>query len=203
MKRILLAVVAIMMVTMLNAKNYTVTVKNYSFTPNTLDVKVGDSVTWNFTEGSHTTTSGSSCTGDGKWDSGTKGSGSTFVFVFTSTGTYNYFCTPHCSMGMTGSITVATTSGVADAPKTVTSFSAFPNPSLGSTNVSVTLAEAANVKLAVFDLNGKMVFENNNINAGSTNVNYSLDMQTWKSGMYLTQLYVNGVASESKIIVKQ
>ena len=145
----------------------------------------------------------SGCTADGVWSSGAKNSGDKFQFAFTTSGTFNYFCIPHCSMGMTGSITVSTTSGVEETSMALTSFNTFPNPNAGITNLSLNLEKAANVKLAVYDLSGKMIFENSNINGGSLNINYSLDMQTWHSGMYLAKLFIDGIPSESRMLIKQ
>jgi PKD repeat protein len=72
-------------------------------------VNVGDTVQWNWVGGFHTSTSGACppCSGDGKWASGGRGSGS-FSHTFTEAdrGTTNpYFCEIHGSI-MTGVIHV-------------------------------------------------------------------------------------------------
>jgi len=55
------------------------------------------------------------CTADGKFCSPsdmscatapTSGVGATYEHKFTTAGTYPYFCAPHCSVGMTGTVTV-------------------------------------------------------------------------------------------------
>ena len=88
----------------------TVTVGGSSnqFTPSSLTIKVGDTVTWTWEGGAHTVTSGANCTSDGMF--GTDGIqsavGSTFTHTFTTAGTFEYFCVPHCSLGMKGTIVV-------------------------------------------------------------------------------------------------
>ncbi len=89
-----------------------VQVKNNFFSPKDLTVAVGDTVVWfNAGSGGHTSTSGTSCTSDGLWNSGSLSSGDSFEVVFDPnhvnvTGTIHYFCIPHCTVGMVGTVTV-------------------------------------------------------------------------------------------------
>lgn len=84
----------------------TVTVKSNTFEPSTLTIKVGDTVTWKWAGGIHNVVSGTSCKTDGKFSSGTPVSGATFEHRFDTAGTYDYFCEPHCTVGMVGKIVV-------------------------------------------------------------------------------------------------
>lgn len=90
----------------------TVIVNDYKYVPSTLTVKVGDTVRWRFTKGTHSVTSGTNCTkaaGTLELDSGESGSPFTYDHTFTKEGTYPYFCTymQHCSMfGQEGTVTV-------------------------------------------------------------------------------------------------
>ncbi len=77
-----------------------VSISNFSFQPQSLQVKVGSTVTWtNNDSTAHTVTSDT-----GVFDSGTLAVGSTFAFTFTQPGTYTYHCNIHPSM--TGTIVV-------------------------------------------------------------------------------------------------
>ena len=80
----------------------------FVFSPATLKVKVGDTVTWQWAAGGHSVTSGDSaaCTPDAVFDSKVQAAGFTFTQTFTKAGTVNYFCAPHCAAGMKGSIVV-------------------------------------------------------------------------------------------------
>lgn len=94
----------------------TVRMEDNFFDQANITVEPGTTVTWvQSGNNPHTTTSY-----DGLWDSGMLegGSGGTFSFTFEEPGTYDYYCIPHESMGMTGSVTV--TGGTATASPTAT-----------------------------------------------------------------------------------
>lgn len=94
-----------------------VDVRSNLFAPQTVNIKVGDTVRWTAVDPGHTVTSGSSCgTSDGGFDSGgsTLPVGTSFSHTFTQTGSFPYHCRPHCSIGMTGVVNVA--GGTSTAP---------------------------------------------------------------------------------------
>jgi plastocyanin len=66
-----------------------------SFSPNPIEVKVGETVTWinDDDSGRHTVTSK-----DGVFNSGMMGRGQSFSYTFDKAGEYPYFCEPHPSM---------------------------------------------------------------------------------------------------------
>lgn len=77
-----------------------VTIQNTAFSPQNLQVKVGQEVTWtNQDQFTHTVTSDT-----GTFDSGNVANGKTFSFTFTKEGTFTYHCNIHTSM--TGQVTV-------------------------------------------------------------------------------------------------
>jgi plastocyanin len=98
----------------------TVTISNDTFTDNTsggptTTINAGDTVTWQWHAGTHSTTSGTcssgggaygepGCTSSGVWDSGIRSSGS-FSHDFPAAGNFSYFCQVHGSM-MTGTVIV-------------------------------------------------------------------------------------------------
>ena len=82
-----------------HAEESKVTIDNFTFSPATLKVKVGDTVTWtNHDDIPHTVVSA------GKFRSKAMATDNTFSFTFTSAGEYKYFCSLHPHM--TGTITV-------------------------------------------------------------------------------------------------
>lgn len=91
---------------------------------NTTTIPVNTTVSWNWVNGVHSTTSGTcsgSCTPDGIWDSQQNSVGNTFMRVFNQVGTYPYFCSVHGAM-MRGTVIVGTPDyalTVANSPQTV------------------------------------------------------------------------------------
>ena len=77
------------------------------FTPQTVNIQIGDTVQWNWASSDHSSTSGVPGAPDGIWDSGIQIRGTTFSRVFSDAGTFPYYCTPHGSCcGMVGSVVV-------------------------------------------------------------------------------------------------
>ncbi|HEY6928826.1 MAG TPA: plastocyanin/azurin family copper-binding protein [Thermoanaerobaculia bacterium] len=76
-----------------------------SFDPPNVSIHVGDTVQWVWQGFGHSSTSGSCCTMDGKWDSGVFSTPHQFSFQFTTAGNFPYFCSQHLSE-MTGSVQV-------------------------------------------------------------------------------------------------
>lgn len=77
------------------------------FSPARIVVEQFDYVRWNWTGGSHTTTSGTSCLADGLWSSALSSITTTFTRFFDDDPfTYPYYCAPHCGFGMTGQVIV-------------------------------------------------------------------------------------------------
>ena len=108
--------VAVVYLIVLAATSYAATVpvdlRDSFFSPQTITINVGDTVTWtNRGVLAHTTTSGSDCRPDGKWDSLDLGLGQSFSHTFTQPGTFPYFCSIHCAFGMVGTVTVNAPSG--------------------------------------------------------------------------------------------
>ena len=81
-----------------------VSANDFSFSPATVTVSVGDSVTWTLAEGAHTTSSGTAPDLDGLWDQALTAD-EPFTFTFEEAGTYEYFCRFHPDF-MTGTVTV-------------------------------------------------------------------------------------------------
>ncbi len=71
-----------------------VTIDNFAFSPGTLTVKAGSTVTWtNRDEEPHTVAAT-----DGSFHSPGMGTGATFTHTFATAGTFDYVCSIHPSM---------------------------------------------------------------------------------------------------------
>lgn len=111
-----------------------VAISGFSFSPRTVTVNVGDSVTWaNSDAQTHTATSGSA------WDTGDIGNGESKSIAMDRAGTYDYICAIHPTM--TGTVVVR---GPTGAPRT----DALGTTTEGPATVAVTLAALGMLLLA-------------------------------------------------------
>ncbi len=98
-----------------HATVHNIQVANFQFTPSTINAVVGDSITWTWVGGSHTTTCDPASQGTGNslpagaatWNSPMNATNTTFTYQLTVAGTYNYYCIPHAVFGMKGVINVS------------------------------------------------------------------------------------------------
>jgi plastocyanin len=108
-----------------------VTVESFDFVPDTVTIKVNDSVKWVWTGNDHSSTSS-----DGLWNSGLHNTGFLFTNKFTTAGSFPYFCTAHTFM--VGTVTVQTT----NSPPTVALINP-PNGSVFSAPATIQLSATA------------------------------------------------------------
>jgi amicyanin len=74
-----------------NGATAAVVIENYLYSPETLTVKAGTTVTWtNKDSVSHTVTTKAPL-----FDSGLFGKSKSYSYTFTRTGSYEYYCIPH------------------------------------------------------------------------------------------------------------
>jgi plastocyanin len=82
---------------------------NHFFSPASINIIPGDTINWVWGSNFHSTTSGTSCTPNGMWNSGELDTGSTFQFTFSAAGSFPYFSSVgnDCPSGMVGTVNVA------------------------------------------------------------------------------------------------
>jgi plastocyanin len=112
----------------------------YAFAPKTQTVGVGDTVTWTFSDGGHSTTSQPGQ--PQKWNSKILEKGNTFKETFTKPGKYQYYCIPHRDF-MKGTIIV----GKDTVKKTVGKVTAKVAGSKATLGMKLNEAAVVSVKL--------------------------------------------------------
>jgi amicyanin len=89
------------------AASGSVTIADFSFTPGTITIDVGDTVTWN----NNGPTPHSATANDGSFDTGILRKGQSGSHTFAQAGTYSYICTPHPYMKGTVVVQAAQSGG--------------------------------------------------------------------------------------------
>ena len=106
-KILLLAALLIGSVSAASAANHRVTVSNFVFTPSTVNAVVGDTVSWTWVNGMHTTTSVTIPAGARPWNAPIDSTHTRFRTRLMVAGTYSYQCNFHFAQGMVGRIVVS------------------------------------------------------------------------------------------------
>jgi len=182
--------------------SHTVTVANFSFTPQTVTINVGDTVKWNNIQGTHNVRADdfsfySGAAAPAPW---------TFIHVFTVEGNNPYYCEPHGGpggSGMSGVVVVETPVSV-EEETIVDQFKLgqnYPNPFNPSTRISYSVPSASFVNLKVYDILGNevVVLVNEEKQAGSYEIDFNAAELT--GGVYFYQLTTNSFVDTKKMIL--
>ena len=205
MKKYILFIFAVFIVTstISLATTRTITVQNFSFSPSNINANVGDTIKWVWVSGSHTTTSTIIPSLAAVWDANLNSGSTTFIYKILIAGTYNYKCTPHESMGMTGVIN-ASPSAITQIETVIPKFELkqnYPNPFNPTTNINFGIAQKNFVTLKVYDLLGNEVqtLVSSELNAGSYNVDFNATELS--SGVYFYKLQAGKFNNTRRMII--
>ena len=106
-KILLLAAFLIGSVSAASAADHQVRVSDFRFNPKNVNAVAGDTITWKWQNGMHTTTSTNIPAGATPWNAPIDSTHTQFRIRLTVAGTYNYQCNFHFAQGMTGKIVVS------------------------------------------------------------------------------------------------
>jgi len=184
-----------------NATKFVVSVSNYQFNPASIaNVIVGDTIRWEWINGSHTTTSTTIPATAATWDHPINSTSTFFEYKVVVAGTYNYKCTPHESMGMTGSF-VASVAGIGEASSSA-NISIYPEPAITSVTISYQSHGGALSLIKIYNVTGKLVLERK-IENPAPNFILDLDLSNLMSGLYLAAFIDSKNNSIIRRLVKQ
>ena len=182
--------------------SHVVTVTNFSFTPQTLSIAVGDTVKWNNVQGTHNVRAD-----DFSFFSGpVEPAPWVFTHVFTAEGNSPYYCEPHGGpggSGMAGVIVVQTPVGVED--ETIADQfrleQNYPNPFNPSTVISYSVPTSSFINLKVYDVLGNevAVLVNEEKQVGNYEIDFNATELT--GGVYFYQLTTNTFVDTKKMIL--
>jgi plastocyanin len=182
MKAIRLISIALLL--MISIKSYSVVhvinQSNYTFSPSSLSVNVGDVVRWVWSSGTHTTTSTTIPGGASSWDSPLSSSNTSFEYTVTVAGTYSYECIYHADMGMTGSFT-ATVATLVDENPSYKNFKVFPNPASSYINLPLGMKG----KFVISDLLGNNIRQLSSNDLTIESSSYRMDIADLVNGIYI------------------
>lgn len=166
--------------------NHSVTASGLVFTPDSIAINVGDTVTWTNVQGSHNVNGSMAKYPNNPefFDNGAPSSTAwTFKQVFTKAGLYDYQCDPHVGAGMVGKVLV----GGATSNESLSSNSQkiYPNPA--NKTLTVETEGLGEKILTIYGLDGKIVLSKKLI--GNLN---SISLVDLHKGLYILKLEEGG-----------
>jgi plastocyanin len=130
----------------------------------TVKISTGESVEWDWVDGSHTVTNGTGGADPAAgtiFDAASNSLNPTFVVTFETVGTFPYFCRVHEFFNMKGVVVVSSPTGVSPVPGggSAPGFTRAPapNPTRHGVDFEFALRTAGRARVEVFDLHGARV----------------------------------------------
>lgn len=177
-----------------------VTVQNFSFSPQSLTITVGDIVRWTNISGTHNVKAD-----DNSFTSGPAAPAPwEYTHTFTAAGNNPYYCEPHQGMGMTGTIIVQDPVGVSDDELIAEKFELkqnYPNPFNPSTSIQYAITTRQFVTLKVYNILGDEVVTLVNEEKQSGIYEVTFNASNLSSGMYLYKLQTGSFVETKKMIL--
>jgi plastocyanin len=180
-----------------------VTVTNFSFTPATLTITVGDTVRWTNVLGNHNVVADDNSFTSGPvapapWE---------YTHVFTTNGNNPYYCALHGGpggQGMSGAIIVENPVSVPEDELITNKFKLqqnYPNPFNPTTRISFSIPSSAFTSLKVYDIIGNEVatLVNEQKPAGTYEVEFNAKQLS--SGVYLYRLQAENFITTKKFLL--
>jgi plastocyanin len=142
-----------------HAVKHTITYSGFNYSPATLTVHVGDTVTIQASV-SHPILQVSKATWNANGTTGLSGgfmkTTKNYTMTVASQDTIWYICIDHVEYGMKGKIVVAALAGVEDTPGPAINVSFYPNPVSEKGTVKISGAEQASFTVGVFSISGQL-----------------------------------------------
>jgi plastocyanin len=129
------------------------TISDFKFTPATITIHAGDTITWtNVGPTKHTATAS-----NGSFNTGILKKGQSASHTFTQPGTYAYICAIHPWMHGTIVVLASSTTTTTSTTPTTTTTPASTTSSTGSTTPSTTVSNGSTLPVTGFDLDATWI----------------------------------------------
>ncbi len=172
----------------------------FTYSPNSLDVSVGDTIQWEGDFSFHPLSSTDVPPGALSFH---RGSGSLFSYPVMVAGEYLYQCDNHFSIGMKGSFN-ATITDIRNPFLQVNNFKLeqnFPNPFNPTTKISFSLPQSALVTLKVYDILGREIATLVNDKKPMGQYEVTFDGNYLADGVYFYRMQAGSFTSTKKFVL--
>ena len=192
------------------ATKHTVTVTNNLFSPNAINVLVGDTIHWVWSAGTHNTTSnptpGAIPAGAAAWVHDITTSSTFFDYKVTVAGPYAYYCSIHASptstSGMIGGFQASIPTGIQQTALFNANLSIFPKPTSEILNVNFSSTSVGKSQVKIYDIQGKEVqAEESDLTIGGNSIQFSI--ANLNNGIYFIEVYADKRKLGTQKIIKE
>lgn len=166
---------------------HTILLEAIDFVPADLTVSVGDTISWVWVVGIHTTTSTNIPGEAAAWDEEIDQSSPLFNYVVTTPGIYEYVCLFHESQGMVGSFTATETTDVGEV-STDFSMDVTGNPVVNQIVLSLHFPEMTRASVQLYDMMGRLAEDFGEFQYGAGDFAQALPVDRISPGLYLLKV---------------
>jgi len=145
----------------------------------------------------HTTTSKTIPSGAASWDQLMDSEHTTFVYVPTVPGVYNYVCTPHEAMGQVGTFTVNGGTGISTYQQAKSVFDLYPNPAADKLTLSLQ-KEYKDASVILSDIAGRKILFRHRLSGRA-----ELDIAGVPDGLYFVNVIVGNERYVRKLTIRK
>ena len=185
------------------AANHTITATDFQFTPDTMTIAAGDTITWLWEAGIHTTTANGIPAGAAQWNALLDSAHTSFSYVATVPGVYHYISVPDLP-AMTGTFTIpGAVVGIADAILSPFDFNLVSNLVHGEVVITCTMHSTTSVEVALYNISGMRLqtFLKETMPAGNYHDSFSINA-TLPAGMYFVRMQVGAMAVTRRLVIQ-
>jgi plastocyanin len=201
MKKIYIILIAVMSAAFVSRAGTTmVNVSDNVFAPNNFTVTVGDTILWMWVNGTHTTSSTSIPVGAAAWNQVIDQNNTSYMYIVSTAGNYNYQCNFHVSMGMVGQFTAEQSSGLNENIAGVY-LGIFANPINQQLNVDLKTKKTGELTITLNDITGRQVKLLSSGNQVAGEHHFQFELAELPKGIYLFKVSIGGDELVRKIIL--
>lgn len=185
------------------AVTHIITVSDFQFSPDTLTVSTGDTVTWQWLSGFHTTTANGIPDGAQQWNEIIDSLHPQFSYLVSKAGTYHYISIPDLP-GMTGKFTLPGPVAISPVLQAPFAFEIAGNPVRQQVHIVYSVNVVTRADLALYSLTGirLQTFFAGNINTGKHENSFELK-DALPAGMYMVVMQTGNFILTRKLMVQQ
>lgn len=183
------------------AATFTVNVSNNVFAPDNFTAVTGDTITWVWINGNHTSTSTNIPLGALPWNAMINQNNTSYSYVVSVTGIYDYQCNFHYTMGMVGHFTVVGSSGIEENASGI-KLNIYANPVTRELQVDLNSSKSGMMNITLSDITGRevKVLASSQQSAGEHHMQYSI--ADFSSGMYLLKVDLDDSKVVRRVIIQ-